>query len=1247
MNLFHNWLHQRKKRVAARRDRCGGAGRRFACRPRLEALEDRVVLNNHTWIGSVSSNWSVASNWSGGAPQTDPSPDLFFPTGIAQTATNNDLTNLFVHSIHFTGSGSVSYTLSGNAFQLGFGGIAVDAGVSGTETVGNSITLVGPATLTATDVGATLTLNGNINNNGSLLSAFGSGPVNLNGSISGSGGLTKGGTMTLTLAGHASNSYTGVTVINDGTLLLDKTPFSILQTPPQAVVGPLQIGSGSLSVPSNGAIVRLAASNQIGDAASVSFAQSLGQTPLLNLNGFDDAVGPINFLASGVISTGAGTLTLTGDVLQNGGNNSFITGNLSLGSATRTFVIGTSGGVNVSANVSGATGVGMDKQGAGQLLLSGNNTFSGEARVFAGTLTAGSNTALGTASGSLSDATIVFNNAAISVLNAHVGNEFLEMGGGTTAGNATLQGAGTAAWDGFISLTSPTIVTVGANSTLTLNGIVGSTSSADTLTKQGSGTVALTNNNSYSSLTSVAAGTLSVRNAGALGDPSQGTTVNSGATLEVRGGLTLAEPLTLNGAGVNNIGALHDVADDNTWSGAITLGSLTRIDVDGGHQLTISGPIHGPASAGLVKIGLGKLVLSGSNDYAGPTTVSAGTLRLTSNTALGAADGTAMTGTTVNPGAALELAGGIAPFNEFLTLFGSGVSGGGALRNIAGTNFWAGSISLPQAAFIGADAGQLDITGGISGAGSLTKVGTAPVVFGGVLANTYQGGTIVKAGQLLLAKSAGVNAVPGILTIGDNTSPAGTANVVSQADDQIPSPVFINNSGVLNLNGHTDTIPGITMTGGLVQTGTGTLIMNGAIASNAFGSPAVINGKISLRGIVDAFDIADGSADQDMIINATILDGFVAKDLSGTLVLSANNSNAGIEVLAGTVRANGFDPNTVVNLSSGALFGGTGTVKSIPQIPAGSVIDPGAGLGQAGVLNVGAPGATFSANSTFNVDLNGTAPGSFDELNVGGPVNLGSAILTGALHFHSSQNDVFDILHAAGGLVGTFATASPLKLPDPTSPDPNNPVIYDFGISYTSTDVVLTNLGVDAQFIGRQVTTPITEGGIATLTGTIVDTDPQGTFILQVKWGDGTPTQTFTFPPSASRTVSLPHQYVQNGQYTVHVQWQDSNGPAKSDDLALTVLNVAPVVDAGSDVHLHPGGVLERQGSFSDPGADSWTATVDFGDGSGPQQLKLEPDKKFHLHHKYPAAGTFLVTVTVRDSDGGVGIDQFVATIGD
>ncbi len=148
-----------------------------------------------------------------------------------------------------------------------------------------------------------------------------------------------------------------------------------------------------------------------------------------------------------------------------------------------------------------------------------------------------------------------------------------------------------------------------------------------------------------------------------------------------------------------------------------------------------------------------------------------------------------------------------------------------------------------------------------------------------------------------------------------------------------------------------------------------------------------------------------------------------------------------------------------------------------------------------------------------------------------------------------------------------------------------------------------------------------------------------------VNWGDGSPTQTYTFPPGSNgQRVSVTHRYRDDGAYTIALSWTDPTGPANQATLPINVTNVAPTVHVGGDASLKAGGTLERKGSFDDPGEDTWTATVDYGDGTGPQPLRLQ-DHSFQLHHKYRHSGTYHVVVTVIDDDCGVGTDAFTVTV--
>jgi hypothetical protein len=103
------------------------------------------------------------------------------------------------------------------------------------------------------------------------------------------------------------------------------------------------------------------------------------------------------------------------------------------------------------------------------------------------------------------------------------------------------------------------------------------------------------------------------------------------------------------------------------------------------------------------------------------------------------------------------------------------------------------------------------------------------------------------------------------------------------------------------------------------------------------------------------------------------------------------------------------------------------------------------------------------------------------------------------------------------------------------------------------------------------------------------------------------------------------------------------------------VLNVAPTVDAGHDAIIDEGSLYSATGSFVDPGADTWAATVDYGDSTGTSVLSLNVDKSFALSHTYADNGDYTVTVTVTDDDhntifngktvDGQGIGTLVVTV--
>ncbi len=132
-----------------------------------------------------------------------------------------------------------------------------------------------------------------------------------------------------------------------------------------------------------------------------------------------------------------------------------------------------------------------------------------------------------------------------------------------------------------------------------------------------------------------------------------------------------------------------------------------------------------------------------------------------------------------------------------------------------------------------------------------------------------------------------------------------------------------------------------------------------------------------------------------------------------------------------------------------------------------------------------------------------------------------------------------------------------------------------------------------------------------------------------------TPGQSVTF---SAEGINGPSAYI------IRVQVTNSNGFSAIDQTTLDVMNVAPVVYAGSDTTIQAGEIFSRAGFFADPGGKTWIATVDYGDGTGVQPLTLT-GTNFELNHLYTEIGIYPVTVTVRDDADGKGEDILTVTV--
>ena len=131
------------------------------------------------------------------------------------------------------------------------------------------------------------------------------------------------------------------------------------------------------------------------------------------------------------------------------------------------------------------------------------------------------------------------------------------------------------------------------------------------------------------------------------------------------------------------------------------------------------------------------------------------------------------------------------------------------------------------------------------------------------------------------------------------------------------------------------------------------------------------------------------------------------------------------------------------------------------------------------------------------------------------------------------------------------------------------------------------------------------------------------------------------------KSFELAHTWLDDGTCRVPVTVTSDLACTSGASVAVDVINVAPRVRAGGAANVAGGALLTRLGAFADPGADTWTGAVDWGDGSARTALALRADKTFTLAHRFPRGRGrgYTVVVTVRDDDGGSGSASFRVTV--
>ncbi len=755
------------------------------------------------------------------------------------------------------------------------------------------------------------------------------------GVLNGAGSLTKVGGGELLLGG--SSTYTGGTAVNAGTLQT-ASPAAL---PGYALASAVSVANRATLAVNVGGPSDWPSSSVDGLLGAASFASGA------NL-GLDTTNGNFSYATSitgglGLVKLGSNTLALAGAngytggttlaagilclansaALPGGGNITFGGGTLQYSqsncqdysadivASTRPISIDTNG-VNVTfASTLASSSGGLTKIGSGTLVLAASNNYGGNSLISGGTLALAN-------PGALQQSTL-----------DTTGSGLLSFGSLTVATLGGLTGPGTLGLSNTAS--AAVALSIGNNNSSTT--FAGALNGTGSLTKVGDGGILLSGSNAYSGGTAVDAGTLEAAGTAAL--PSYATAgkvaVASGATLAVSAGSSgwtaagISTLLSSNGSGFAS-------------------GSIFAIDTSGG-SLSCNSNIVG--SMGLAMLGGNTLVLTGSNTYAGPTVVTAGTLQVGG----GGNSGTLGPGNVSNSGALV-----FSRSDAGLTVRGAINGSGGLFQNGSGmvtlsgnnsytgpTTISGGTLQIGNGTTDGSIAGSSGINDNatlafnlvgsqsygnvISGTGALYKTGGGTLTLTG--SNTFSGPTNINRGSLV-GNSA---SLPGAISLANNAnvsfsqSASGTFSNVISGNGSLTA----QGPGALTLAVSNTYTGGTTIAGGTVKVANKFALGSGAVT--------LAGGTLSLAGVL--------SIGIQFVGNGTPVTGCAGvvpmsnwNNLSGSSFTStALNGYSGAATTA-TLSTSGaygtFSSGSSNQLLNGGIWAGnsqlTATISGIPYV---------------------------------------------------------------------------------------------------------------------------------------------------------------------------------------------------------------------------------------------------------------------------------------------------------------------------
>ncbi len=608
--------------------------------------------------------------------------------------------------------------------------------------------------------------------------------------------------------------------------------------------------------------------------------------------------------------------------------------------------------------------------------------------------------------------------------------------------------------------------------------------------------------------------------------------------------------------------------------------------------------------------------------------------------------------------------------NVFLSLSNNAIIGvdGSASASVDERNVIDGGISVTRSTVIAGNyigvnaAGTAALSGVVAGAGITfnnampgARIGTngdnvMDALEGNVISGFATGiavaanGSLVIAGNDIGTSADGKSAIPNQVGIGLGTSTSGVRIGTNVSDlDFAKEGNLISGNTVAGVsiattsNGNiiTGNTIGLSAAGTALPNATGISIGTGS-SNNTIGGTLSGQGNVISSNSLGGVAISTGSGN--------VVEGnWIGTDKTGTPGLgntqfgiqissSANNTIGGMAAGAGNViaatkvlssnSASGWGINVVGAGSSGSVIQGN-TIGGEPAIGGQPGMgNAGAGIADEATITIGGilngQGNVIGFNGAAGISLSTTASANSHVRqnsiigNVGGGIAIG---VSGAAY----QHPVLTHASIVGGVLKVQGSAQPGAM-------------VEFYVSAS---------GQGATYLGTA-----TEGSLADNNATSGSFD----FAIAIPAGATASAGNMITAISVATPTSPTNPALQDTTSTFASPIISDAGPAFG----------APVVNAGGGGTIVAGSTFSSQGSFTDTTSQSWTATVDYGDGSVPQTLRINPvsvtagdddnyslvaSGTFNLSHVFNQAGSYPVVVKVKNDSGLIGTSTFTVNV--